>query len=80
MPIYEFRCLACNEIFELLFRSDNDEQEMKCPHCQGEELERVLSRTNYLISGSSRESEVNVSTKDCASGSCGTIEIPGGHD
>ncbi|MBW1708251.1 MAG: zinc ribbon domain-containing protein [Deltaproteobacteria bacterium] len=80
MPIYEFRCLACDEVFEFLFMSDKDENEMKCPHCQGEELERVLSRTNHTISGSSQESQVNVSTKDCASGSCATIEIPGGYD
>jgi len=80
MPIYEFRCLSCNEIFELLFMSDDDEKEMKCPHCKGEEMERVISRTSISISGTSKSSQVNVTSKECASGSCATIEIPGGRD
>ncbi len=80
MPIYEFRCLSCNEIVEFLFMSDNDKKEIRCPHCNGEELERVLSKTNHAISGASTSSRVSVDSKKCASGSCATIEIPGGYD
>ena len=77
MPIYEFRCLKCNEIFELLFMSDQDSKEMKCPHCQSEEFERILSASNFSISGSSPRPQTNISTKACGDDSCGTIEIPG---
>lgn len=77
MPIYEFRCLECNDIFEILFMSDTDEREMKCPHCQGENLERVLSTTNYTMAGGSGAPRPQVETKTCADGSCGTIDIPG---
>ena len=80
MPIYEFRCLKCEEVFEFLFVSDDDKKEMKCPHCQGEEIERVLSKTNYAMSGSSPRPQTNISTTTCSDGTCGTIEIPGGHD
>jgi len=80
MPIYEFRCLGCDEIFEILFTSNEDQHEMKCPHCQGEDLERVLSVAGYTMAGESKTPRPQVETRTCASGSCGTIEIPGGHD
>ncbi|MEW5725452.1 MAG: zinc ribbon domain-containing protein [Thermodesulfobacteriota bacterium] len=80
MPIYEFRCLKCREITEILFRSAKDEVEMKCRQCGGEELERVLSSTSYTKGASSARSAGPVSTtRTCGSGTCGTIEIPG-HD
>jgi len=80
MPIYEFRCLSCRDIFELLFLTENDKKEIRCPHCGGEELERVLSVTNYAKGASSRGPQVSTSTTSCGEGTCGTIEIPGGSD
>lgn len=41
MPIYEYRCTACEAEFELLVRSDTVPH---CPHCGSAALERVLSR------------------------------------
>jgi putative FmdB family regulatory protein len=43
MPIYEFRCLKCDECFELLVINKSDRVEMQCPACQSEDFERVLS-------------------------------------
>ena len=80
MPIYEFRCTECHEISEFLFTSDKDRKEMKCPQCGSEELERVLSTTNYAMGGSSGAPRPSVSSKTCAEGTCSTLEIPGGHD
>jgi putative FmdB family regulatory protein len=45
MPIYEFRCLKCNDVFEILKMNTQDEVEAKCPHCASEDFERVLSTT-----------------------------------
>ena len=80
MPIYEFRCLKCDEIFELLFRSSDDPQEMKCPHCGNEDIERVLSRTNFSLGPSSSKPQTTATTNTCATGSCSTLEIPGRND
>ncbi|MBK1615355.1 FmdB family transcriptional regulator [Rubrivivax gelatinosus] len=41
MPIYDYRCPACNADFELLVRSSTVPQ---CPQCGATELERQLSR------------------------------------
>ncbi len=77
MPIYEFRCLACNHIFELLSLARNDTVELKCPECQAPEVERVLSRTSYVMGNSSGSPKTAVTSKSCSGGNCATIDIPG---
>ena len=78
MPIFEFKCLKCGDVFELLKMSSEDELEMKCPACGAEEFERVLSTSSYTMGfakGESRGPEVR--TRECSSGTCGTVELPG---
>lgn len=76
MPIYEFRCLKCNEVFEIL--KVKDKVEMKCPHCESEDFERVLSTTSYSVGFAKGESRSpTVQSRECASGTCTTMEIPG---
>jgi len=79
MPIFEFRCMKCNEVFEILKTSTGDDDvEMKCPHCNAENLERVLSTTSYAMGFSKGESRSpQVQSRKCASGTCSTIELPG---
>ena len=45
MPIYEYECRACHERFERLVRPSSTEAPHvpSCPHCQSEDLERLLS-------------------------------------
>lgn len=76
MPIYEFRCLKCGKVFELLKLKKEDESiRMKCPTCGSPEIERVLSTVN--VGTSVRGSKTKTTVKSCSSGSCGTIEVPG---
>jgi putative FmdB family regulatory protein len=78
MPIFEFRCNRCNEVFEILQMGTVDEVEMKCPHCGSENFERVLSTTSYAVGAGkvgSRESAVQ--SRECASGTCSTVTLPG---
>jgi putative FmdB family regulatory protein len=49
MPIFEFRCVACGEVFEKLFMSSDDKADMSCPHCHSDIIERVVSKTNYVM-------------------------------
>ena len=79
MPIYEFRCLACNNCFELLAVRKDDTMEMKCPKCDGQEVERVLSSVSYVMGSDSSgdTSKTKVTSKSCSSGTCATIDIPG---
>lgn len=79
MPIYEFRCTQCGNIQEFLLTTSTEQVEMKCGACQGDELERVLSRVSYAMGSSAgNDSSPSVTTKTCGPGkNCTTIELPG---
>ena len=78
MPIYEFRCLACENLFELLILNDDEKVEMRCPACQAEHFERVMSATHYSMEGrSGAKAGVRSQSRTCAGGSCTTYDIPG---
>lgn len=80
MPIYEFRCTQCDHVQEVLVSGSNSGQvEMKCEECQGEVLERILSRVSYMMGSSSQGGEgPKVTTKTCGPDkNCATIELPG---
>jgi putative FmdB family regulatory protein len=53
MPIFEFKCMDCNEYVELLVMNKKDEVELVCPKCGSENLERILSTTNHTVTGGS---------------------------
>jgi putative FmdB family regulatory protein len=76
MPIYEFRCLGCGHVFELLkLKKESEGLDMKCPKCSSAEVERVLSSVSFIASGGGKRSRQTV--KSCGSGSCASFEIPG---
>lgn len=79
MPIYEFKCLKCQEFFELLLINQNENVEMKCPKCGAEDFERIMSATNYAMGmpGAGGNSQPSAQTRTCSSGSCTTIDLPG---
>ena len=82
MPIFEFRCTECGELFEKLFKTSGEEVDIRCPKCKSQSFERVISRTNHMM-GSGRDGggKPKVTTKSCSSGSnCATLEIPGPND
>ena len=43
MPIYEYKCQACDAKFEQLVRSMGDEPKVKCPDCGSPKTARALS-------------------------------------
>lgn len=50
MPIYEYQCLKCREIFEA-FQKINDKPLTRCKFCQGK-VERLISQTSFQLKGS----------------------------
>ena len=80
MPIYEYKCLKCQEYFEVLQMGMDDKVEIKCPKCGSEEFERIISTINYSMdtgSGSGAGQKGSVKTRNCSTGSCTTYDIPG---
>jgi putative FmdB family regulatory protein len=43
MPIYEFRCTECGQVFEELIMRSSDQADLTCPRCAARTVERVLS-------------------------------------
>jgi putative FmdB family regulatory protein len=78
MPIYEFKCLKCEEYIEILIMGSNDDPvEMKCGKCGGSDLERILSTTSHSIANGQGASQAAAKTRTCSSGSCTTWDLPG---
>jgi len=77
MPIYEFKCLACENVFEMLLINPDETVELKCSKCDSENLERLLSATNYAMGVSGGNMAPKAQTRTCSSGSCTTIDLPG---
>jgi len=78
MPLYEFRCLKCNECFEFLVMKQDDQVDLSCPKCKSEDFERVLSVSCHAMGGESSRSEGPSSkTRSCPGGTCTTYDIPG---
>lgn len=50
MPLYEYRCPACDRVFEELRRA-GDETEASCPDC-GRSSPRVVSLSAFALKGS----------------------------
>ncbi len=44
MPIYEYRCTDCRKRSSILVLSSKNPPPAICKHCQGRNLERVMSR------------------------------------
>jgi len=53
MPLYEYRCNECRRRVTLL-RSFSDTSTPCCPHCQSENLTRLISKVAVLRSEESR--------------------------
>jgi putative FmdB family regulatory protein len=81
MPIFEFKCMDCDEYQEILVMNKQEEVEIACPQCGSGNLERILSATSHAISGSGSgqagKSGASTQTRTCSSGSCTTYTIPG---
>ncbi len=43
MPMYEYRCPKCGKSFEMLRRIGDADRDLKCPECQSEGVERLIS-------------------------------------
>ncbi len=49
MPIYEYQCLKCGEVFEA-FQKITDAPLGRCRFCQGK-VERLVSQTSFQLKG-----------------------------
>lgn len=68
MPIYTYRCSACESEFEQLVRSDT---KVACPQCQGRKLERLISLTARPATGGKQADFSRLGPPSGGGGCCG---------
>jgi putative FmdB family regulatory protein len=71
VPLYEFRCKKCDQVFERLCRPGANGKGLACPACGSRSLRRLMSVFSARVSGErtgSVASGANCST--CSSGNC----------
>ncbi len=85
MPIYEFRCDSCQNVFEVLALSRGEAVETRCPACGCEDLSRVLSTCSSVMGGSAGAGQAgsagqgpSLQSRSCGqANSCSTLTLPG---
>ena len=50
MPIYEYKCTKCNEVFEVIQKISEKPLD-KCPKC-GSPVEKIISNSSFVLKGS----------------------------
>ena len=62
MPIYEYRCADCKKKVSVFFRSFSvvDQEQPRCPMCQGTRLTKMVSKVRVIRGASSADSEDGV--------------------
>ncbi len=79
MPIYEFKCQNCGTEFEVFFKNKEEISKVKCKNCDSENITRLMSIVNSIVSdsGSSSEKPRITESYSCPTGSCTHLELPG---
>ncbi len=67
MPIFEFKCSKCGEIYDVLFRNREEKVAVTCPKCGSKKAERLLSAFAGKIGNTSAGS---TECGSCAATSC----------
>ena len=68
MPIYEYRCEACGEGFEVFVRSTSGKADPACPKCGSRKVKKAISL--FGVAGTTRST---TSGAACSPGSTCTL-------
>jgi putative FmdB family regulatory protein len=47
MPIYEYKCNDCGQIFEILTTSGNSTEPVQCRNCQSAKVNKIISAGSF---------------------------------
>lgn len=43
MPLFEYQCNSCGKVFTVLILMHQEDIEIKCPHCESEDVKKKVS-------------------------------------
>lgn len=75
MPIYEYKCMKCNEEFEFIYFNGDS---VTCPQCETDKVKRKMSACSFKSGGSGGDYSAPSSSSSssgcagCSGGSCST--------
>ena len=75
MPIFEYRCLACEHTQEVLVGVGDREEIPACPSCGGTAFQKLMSAAHSRMSSSTGDRPAP--TRCCGAASPGADCIPG---
>lgn len=52
MPIYEYKCSECDNIFEVLTLSAQDTGQVTCTKCKSDKVGKVMSAGSFRLTSS----------------------------
>lgn len=70
MPIYEFKCAACDKKFEELCSSATRPEDLSCPSCGGHDLKKCFSSFGFSPSGAGGPSLGSAFNAPSSGGGC----------
>jgi len=80
MPIYEYKCTSCNNIYDIFHKGKESIDNILCPNCASKNYKKMISVSS--INMANLNSKINRSCEDgscdftinkggCSSGICG---------
>jgi putative FmdB family regulatory protein len=72
MPIYDYKCGGCGEVYDVFHKVREVKEDIVCPKCQSTEHVRLISAPSVSVKGKSSQSEFVPPCGDasCCGGSC----------
>ena len=77
MPIYEYRCQKCHNVFEEWLKHSDDTTSAPCPNCRSE-AERIISNTSFMLKGGGWYATEYGNRKQDAPAQCAASKDSGG--
>ncbi len=81
MPIYEYRCKSCHQVFEKWRKSFEESDNIDCPICSGAS-ERIMSHSAFVLKGGGwyateygKNKSASVTEAGCESSASGKAEV-----
>lgn len=68
MPLFEFECEHCGEVFEELVRSSTAIDEVLCPTCESSQIRKKMSTFASRLAGGVTSGGRSTNAASCAPG------------